>query len=426
MERPNPFLSVPTLLTFAREVAHDLAAGARVLAVLGPYQPRQFLHAVARLTALDEADVRVLGSTAQVRDSSGAGSARLVVARALHVSAELYAGTGCEGWYGAVRVCPTGLTRTELRGLAFSMIAREELSGALRTMVIDFCCELSAGSVETLSDALEVCLRPEYRPPAAFVHPGVVAAECARRQVGRLRSRAEAGDGLPGAGRASDADLLVARFRRSIMGGLSRSEPLQGATDPGARSVGLDLMWWLNWSYGLCARLDGVWSPGWGVLMSGERAWEPVDDAGASFDVCRAGTVFSDVVSCREASAMQVGFGPVWERYKAHAIARVLDCGGRPEDEVGRFLYNGERRVIRRFSDMPQAGELAQQDPEGWGLANDDGVSFRLAKELRNNVSHGQVERVGARDLEALGRMLAELERYERNPSAPRYRRCFC
>ena len=84
------------------------------------------------------------------------------------------------------------------------------------------------------------------------------------------------------------------------------------------------------------------------------------------------------------------------------------------------------RRVIRRFSDMPQAGELAQQDPEGWGIANDDGVSFRLAKELRNNVSHGQVERVGARDLEALGRMLAELERYERNPSAPRYRRCFC
>ena len=391
MERPNPFLSVPTLLTFAREVAHDLSSGARVLAVLGPYQPRQFLHAVARLTALDEADVRVLGSTAQVRDSSGAGSARLVVARALHVSAELYAGTGCEGWYGAVRVCPTGLTRTELRGLAFSMLARERMSGAFRTMVIDFCCELCGGSVDALADALEVCLREEHRPPNAFVHPNVVATECARKQEERLRARA-----FPGAAAEAAPDIVV-RFRRTLMGSLSAADTLQGAADSSARSIRLDLMWWLNWSYGLCARLDGAWCPSWDVLMVGDRAWEPADDVAASFDVCRASIVFSDVVKCREASAMQIAFGPVWERYKAHAVARLLDSAGRPDEDVGRFQFNGESRVVHRFNDMPQVGEFVQQDQERWGRANNDGVSFRIAKELRNNVCHGQVDLVGRR-----------------------------
>ena len=123
---------------------------------------------------------------------------------------------------------------------------------------------------------------------------------------------------------------------------------------------------------------------------------------------------------------MQVAFGPVWERYKAHAVARLLDSAGRPDEDVGRFQYNGESRVVRRFHDMPQVGELAQQDSERWDRANDDGVNFRLVKELRNNVSHGQVDRVGWRDLKALGEMLAELERHESNPVAPRYRRCFC
>ena len=417
---PNPFLSVPTLLTFAREVASDLAAGTRVLAVLGPYRPQQFLRAVSRLTSIDDASVPILESTELVRGASGVDSARLVVASSLHVCPELYAGRGCEGWYGSVRICPMGLTRTELRNLAFSMIAGERMSGAFRTMVIDFCCELCAGSVEALADALEVCLRGEYRPPNAFVHPNVVAEECAQRQVARLQASA-----LPSEGFGAPS-ALVARFRRTLMGSLSTADALQGAADSSARSVRLDLMWWLNWSYGLCARLDGVWCPSWGVLMVGERAWEPADDATASFDACRASTVFADVVKCREASAMQVAFGPVWERYKAHAVARLLDSAGRPDEDVGRFQYNGESRVVRRFHDMPQVGELAQQDSERWDRANDDGVNFRLVKELRNNVSHGQVDRVGWRDLKALGEMLAELERHESNPVAPRYRRCFC
>lgn len=417
---PNPFLSVPTLLTFAREVASDLAAGTRVLAVLGPYRPQQFLRAVSRLTSIDDASVPILESTELVRGASGVDSARLVVASSLHVCPELYAGRGCEGWYGSVRICPMGLTRTELRNLAFSMIAGERMSGAFRTMVIDFCCELCAGSVEALADALEVCLRGEYRPPNAFVHPNVVAEECAQRQVARLQASA-----LPSEGFGAPS-ALVARFRRTLMGSLSAADALQGAADSSARSVRLDLMWWLNWSYGLCARLDGVWCPSWGVLMVGERAWEPADDATASFDACRASTVFADVAKCREASAMQVAFGPVWERYKAHAVARLLDSAERPDEDAGRFQYNGESRVVRRFSDMPQVGELAQQDSERWDRANDDGVNFRLVKELRNNVSHGQVGRVGWRDLKALGEMLAELERHESNPAAPRYRRCFC
>ena len=123
---------------------------------------------------------------------------------------------------------------------------------------------------------------------------------------------------------------------------------------------------------------------------------------------------------------MQVAFGPVWERYKAHAVARLLDSAERPDEDVGRFQYNGESCVVRRFHDMPQVGELAQQDSERWDRVNDDDVNFRLAKELRNNVSHGQVDRVGWRDLKALGEMLAELATYESNPVAPRYRRCFC
>ncbi len=416
---PNPFLTVPTLLTFAREVASDLAAGTRVLAVLGPYRPRQFLRAVSRLASVDEVGAPVLESTELVRGASGIESARLVVARSLHVCPELYAGRGCEGWYGSVRICPMGLTRTELRGLAFSMLARERMSCAFRTMVIDFCCELCGGSVDALADALEVCLREEHRPPNAFVHPNMVATECARRQEERLRSRA-----FPAT--VEDTSALVVDFRRTLMGSLSAADTLQGAADSSARSVRLDLMWWLNWSYGLCARLDGAWCPSWGVLMVGDRAWEPADDAATSFDVCRASMVFSDVVKCRETSAMQVAFGPVWERYKAHAVARLIDSAGRPDEDVGRFQCNGEFRVVRRFSDMPQVSELMQQDQERWDRANNDGVSFRIVKELRNNVSHGKVDLVGARDLEVLGQMLAELGRCELNTVAPRYRRCFC
>lgn len=433
MNRVNPFLVVPTLATFAREVAYELGQGRRVLAVVGPHDPRGLASAVAaRVPGVvgDVSGVPVLVSTARVALGEAPPEAHLVIVGALHWSRELLLEGVCEGWYGVVRVCPTGLTRPEMRSLAFAMIADEGLSCAFRTMVVDYACELCAGSVRTLEDALEVCLREEFRPPNAFVRPDAVVRECAERQAHRAWLRAVelgmASSTPTGPVRFEEPAPQVRSFRRALLGSLRASDRAQGAVGEGD-SLKLALMWKLNWSYGLCARLDGAWFPGWEILVQGASAWDPDFDAETRvMGVSRPAEAIAGVVACRETRAMQVAFAPVWERYKELAAARVLDGAQTADDPVGSYVFQGEQVRLSRSQDIFHVYDYAQGQADRWQEANGGEPSFYVVKDLRNKVMHGNLGEIRRRThLQALGQMLSEIAEHERHPFSPRYRRCF-
>lgn len=423
MRRHNPFLSVPTLQSFARSVAASLGRGERVLAVIGPYDTEEFRIAVGRLGRMElPVDaVPVFEGTLLVRDNGE----RLAVARAVNPSEKILCGEGVEGWYGQVMWCPTNLMRTELRELAFRMIADEKgLSSVFRTMVIDYACELCCGDLSTLWDALEVCLRSEYRPPQAFVHPAIVASECARLQKVRTGGRAILAGACPGPS--------VPGFRRQLMRSLVVRGRSQEADEEGAFSARLNFMWMINWSQGLCSRMDGTWFPSWETVMDGTRPWVP--DTGCGSDVSRAADVFEDVAKSRFAVAMQVAFTPVWELYKSQAIARFVDSAERASDELGWFdrtdWSSGEKRrvLVHRHSDVGSMCQAAAWDINAWGKVNGR-IAFSAVQGLRNRVVHGNVDEIGGPrnvDLKTLGELLDELATVERAAYASCNRRCFC
>lgn len=414
----NPFLFIPTLQTFARDVAAQLIRGACVLAVIGPYDPEEFRVAVERFARMELPvdEVPVFEGTSLVQDHRE----RLALVRSINLSAQIVSGTGVEGWSGQVLWCPMGLTLTELRGLAFRMISNERgLSASFRTMVIDYACELCCGSVEALKDVLEVCLDEAYRPPRAFVHPRDVVRECALRQRRTTQERLLLASGAPAPS--------VRDFRLQLMRSLSTSDRLQGAEEPYAPSGKLFLMWRVNWSYGLCSNVDGVWYPNWETVLEDASAWVP--ETGRGIDVSQAEGVFADVCNGRFSRAMQVAFMPVWERYKSAAVARLIDTAASASDEVGRFDNRNERGqgkhgLICRSDDIGCAYAAAAANPDAWKEANGTKVPYDAMKYLRNHVLHANVDKTRY-DLSTLGLMLDELAAFEREAYYPRNRRCF-
>lgn len=406
MMAPNPFAVVPTLYTFARDVARDLARHRRVLVIAGPYAPGQLVDVVRRLCGrITEDDVRVIESSGEIPGDD----APLVIARSFHLCRELILTGVCPGWYGSVYICPSGLTRTELRGFAFQVLADEnDLSDAFRTMVIDFCCELCAGSLDVLVDALDICLERDYRPPHPFVHPRDVVRECAVRQEERTVRRL--GKRIPLTTGRDETPAQVCVFREGLVKELGKPEP--SCVDAPKPSARLAAMWRLNWSYGLCFTMDGVWCPGWDVLFQGESPWKPSKGGPRE--------ALSEVVACREAAAMQVGFIPVWERYKSQVLGRLADAGA------------GWGASTERYQDMSEFCQRVKGS-QAFNQINETAVSPTLLRFLRNKVVHSNVDStvsaegyVGKGELATLGKVLAALEAQEANPDAPRYRRCFC
>ena len=197
MKGVNPFEAVPSLHDFATRVAQDLKNGRRVLAVIGPYSDTKFREAVRPLAGYGDKRwrelCRVYQSTEWSEEAAGTG-VLLIVAHVFHRSAGLILNGDGPVWCDVVHVCPTNLSRVELRSLAGEMLAKEKLSDVFRTMIIDFSCELCAGSISSLRDALELCLNKNYRPPSAFVHPHDVVKRCREEQERRTNARLEALD----------------------------------------------------------------------------------------------------------------------------------------------------------------------------------------------------------------------------------------
>lgn len=438
MKGVNPFEAVPSLHDFATRVAQDLKNGRRVLAVIGPYSDTKFREAVRPLAGYGDKRwrelCRVYQSTEWSEEAAGT-DVLLIVAHVFHRSAGLILNGDGPVWCDVVHVCPTNLSRVELRSLAGEMLAKEKLSDVFRTMIIDFSCELCAGSISSLRDALELCLNKNYRPPSAFVHPHDVVKRCREEQERRTNARLEALD-AEAERHDSHPNYVdvghgpVNSFREALMRSLSTSGRPLGAPDDGSPSGNLALMWRLYWSYGLCFQMDGVWCPAWDVLMQGEQPWEPV--GGNNYGASRTSSVFSDVVYCREALSAQVAFAPVWERYKSQVIARLIDTADSPDQAVGRYEVtdaNGQHRsgFVRRFNDISSAYSAVEQS--GGATTEEDRKclnAFKEVRRLRNAVVHGDVQGVGRREVLELGKVLAALEAQEATPEARRYRRCFC
>lgn len=364
MNRPNPFLNIPSLKAFVFQAAEELKGGGRLLAVLGPYCAADFTQALARrLSALPPHAIDGTAGDALCQP----GNKQLLICSGFETpeeSANWFAGR-IRGFHGKLLCAPLLLTHMELRlYLSLMLIGEEGVPSAYKDVVLGIAVEMGCGDVGLSARIVEHMVESYRARPDVFPDPIHCVTEYVREARGQNPSEIE-------------------NLRKMV------AQIVEGELDLTSGQMKHKL-WLKAWQQGLASGLGSRMRLSWAVLLDGSGC--PIDEAAYIQHTPHAGRrLFRDVALTRVCTAYQ----PIlrlMEEFRELAVPTILEKAAELNEGL-RFeaSNNGVSSLneLGRDTDLLGLGYYAEQHRAlvaECGLIGS--IDMRRIRQLRNSILH--------------------------------------